>query len=99
MTSPAPDLLPKAVSVKIRIDGVAVAIIKTRRVGARTAQIPTDELPLTLNSFVELEFFDGADRLIVPACVSEISDTDLTFEYEQTGETFEHWLVCQNRRP
>ncbi len=99
MTSPPPDQLPKAVSVKIRIDGVAVAIIKTRRVGAKTAQISTDELPLTRDSFVELEFFDGADRLIVPARVSDVNDTDLTLEYEQTGETFEHWLACQNRRP
>ncbi len=90
--------LPKAVSVKVRVDGTAVAIVKTHKIGFKQAQLPIDDLPLTENSYIELEFFDGADRLILPAWVSHVGDTELTADYEQTGETFDHWLNLQLSR-
>lgn len=87
--------LPKAIAIKVRIDGSVIATIKTTAIGLREARLLTEELPLTLNSFVELEFFDGADRLIVPARVSHVGDTEVTLVYEQTGEIFEHWHARQ----
>ncbi len=98
MNNAAPKPLAKPVSVKVRIDGTAVAVVKTNKIGPRQAVFLIDELPLTVNSFVELEFVDGADRLIVPALVSLVGETELTMDYEQTGETFAHWLNIQMRR-
>ena len=93
-----PEALAKAISIKVRVDGSAVAIVKSNRVGNRTAYLPSAELPLTEQSFVELEFFDGADRLIVPAIVTAVGEHQLTVQYEQVGEIFEHWLITQRRR-
>ena len=85
------ECLARPVSVRIRVDDAAVAIVKTIRVGRRTIRLPARDLPLTKSSFVELEFFDGADRLIVPACVTQVDTEELTLAYEQTGKIFEHW--------
>ncbi len=90
--------LPHPVSVRIRVDGTPVAVVKTSNVGLRQALLPIEELPLTENSFAELEFFDGADRLIIPARVSAVGDAELTMDYEQTGEIFEHWINTQLKR-
>ncbi len=98
MNNSAPTSLARDVSVKVRVDGSPVAVVKTNKVGFRQAVFPMDELPLTVDSFVELEFFDGADRLILPARVSAVGETELTMDYEQTGEIFEHWLNTQIKR-
>lgn len=98
MNEAASKTLAKDVSVKVRVDGSPVAVVKTRKVGFRQAVFPLDDLPLTVDSFVELEFFDGADRLILPARVTAIGKTELTMDYEQTGEIFEHWLNTQIHR-
>ena len=98
MSDVAMPMLKTPISVKVRVDNSPVAIIKTTRVGRRSAYLPLEELPLTEGSFVELEFFDGIDRLIVPARVTAVGETELTLEYEQTGETFEHWYNTQLAR-
>jgi len=88
--------LPKPVAVKVRVDGSAIAIINTQTIGLSGASLPVDELPLTENSFVELEFLDGQDRLIVPARVSAVGETELSLEYELIDEAFRHWYQRQS---
>ena len=44
-----------------------VAIVKTDRVGRRSTVLPSEPVPLEVDSSVELELFDGLDRLVLPA--------------------------------
>lgn len=98
MTDPTLKPLRSPVSIRIRVDGSSVAVVRTDRIGLREAVLPIDDIPLTENSFAELEFFDGAHRLTLPARVSAVGESELTMEYEQTGEVFEHWFNTQQRR-
>lgn len=95
MTEDSPGVLGKPVSIKVRVDGSVVAIVKTDRVGRRSAVLPSESLPLETDSFVELELFDGVARLVLPAKVTEVSEGELTVVYEQSGKTFEHWLTTR----
>lgn len=98
MTEDAQTVLIKPVSIKVRVDGSVVSIVKTDRVGRHGAVLPSESLPLDVDSFVELELFDGVDRLVLPAKVTGVSEGELTVAYEQSGKTFEHWLKSRRRK-
>lgn len=81
------------VVVKVRVDGRVVATTVSRHISESAVVLAADALPLSVNSFVELDFFDKGDRFLVPARVDDSDGHELTITYEQVGAHFLDWLA------